>query len=313
MQADLQNEQLEKQQKEKQLSLTQKEKQLQAAQVKALTQEQAISQLNRQRQWIFTIGGFALLVFASLFFLHRSRLRSVQLQSQLIKEKAELEQKESEFQRKVADISLTALRSQMNPHFIFNCLNSIKLYTIQNETTAASEYLTKFSKLIRLVLENSRNERITLTSELKALELYIEMEAMRFKEKLRYTITVADDVETDYIEIPPLLLQPYVENAIWHGLMHKEEGGHIEIAAAINEKASLLEITITDDGIGRAKAAEIKSKTATKHRSYGMKATSDRIALINHVYKAGANVAVHDLVDAEGHPAGTEVTIQIPI
>jgi sensor histidine kinase YesM len=139
------------------------------------------------------------------------------------------------------------------------------------------------------------------------------MEAMRFKEKLRYTITVNDDVETDYIEIPPLLLQPYVENAIWHGLMHKEEGGHIGVAASVNEKASLLEITITDDGIGRTKAAEIKSKAATKHRSYGMKATSDRIALINHVYRVGANVVVHDLVDAEGQPAGTEVTIQIPI
>jgi tetratricopeptide (TPR) repeat protein len=305
-QSDLENEKLVKQQKEK-------ENQLQTVQVKSLTQKNRIIQLNQQRQWIYIIGIFLLLAVGSLYFIYRSRLRSVRLETQLIKEKAEQEKKETEFQHKLADISMSALRSQMNPHFIFNCLNSIKLYTVQNDTAAASEYLTKFSKLIRLVLENSRNERITLTSEIKALELYIQMEAMRFKEKLCYTITVSDDVETDYIEIPPLLLQPYVENAIWHGLMHKEEGGQIAIAVTANEEQSLLAITITDDGIGRAKAAEIKSKTVAKHRSYAMKATSDRIALINHVYKTGANVAVQDLVDAEGQPAGTEVTIQIPI
>ena len=116
------------------------------------------------------------------------------------------QQKEAEFQRNLGDISLTALRSQMNPHFIFNCLNSIKLYTTQNDTVAASEYLTKFSRLIRLVMENSRNDRITLASELNALRLYIEMEAMRFKEKLQYNIHVEKNVETDYIEIPPLLI-----------------------------------------------------------------------------------------------------------
>lgn len=270
-------------------------------------------QLNRQKQWIYSIGGFVLLGLGSLFFIHRIRLQSVRLETQLVKEKAEQEQKESEFQRKVADISLSALRSQMNPHFIFNCLNSIKLYTIENDTAAASEYLTKFSRLIRRVLDNSRNERITLSSELKALELYIEMEAMRFKEKLKYSISVPDDLETEYIEIPPLLLQPYVENAIWHGLMYKEEGGHIDITASMSEDNSVLEITITDDGVGRAKAMEIKSKSTTNHRSYGMKATSDRIAFINQTYKTGATVNIQDLVDVDGKPAGTQVIIQIPV
>jgi sensor histidine kinase YesM len=201
----------------------------------------------------------------------------------------------------------------MNPHFIFNCLNSIKLYTTQNDSVAASEYLTKFSKLIRLILENSRNERITLSSELAALQLYVEMEAMRFKEKLSYSFSVEKNVESDYIEIPPLLLQPYVENAIWHGLMHREEGGHISITVALQEEESILEINIADNGIGRKAATILREKVAGKHRSYGMKATTERIALINQIYKTGANVVVHDLVDEKGQASGTRVCIQIPV
>jgi tetratricopeptide (TPR) repeat protein len=305
-QSDLENEKLVKQQKEK-------ENHLQSAQVKSLTQRNEIIQLNQQRQWIYIAGGFVLLALGSLYFIYHSRLRRVKLEAQLIKEKAEQEKKETEFQQKLADVSMSALRSQMNPHFIFNCLNSIKLYTTQNDSVAASEYLTKFSKLIRLILENSRNERITLSSELAALELYIEMEAMRFKEKLSYSFSVEKNVETDYIEIPPLLLQPYVENAIWHGLMPREEGGHISIIVSINEDESLLEINITDNGIGRKAAAILREKVAGKHRSYGMKATTERIALINQIYKTGANVVVHDLVDEKGQPRGTRVCIEIPV
>ena len=249
----------------------------------------------------------------SLYFIYRSRLRSVRLEAQLIKEKSAQEKKETEFHYKLADISMSALRSQMNPHFIFNCLNSIKLYTTQNDTVAASAYLTKFSKLIRLVLENSRDDRITLSSELAALELYIEMEAMRFKEKLSYSLVVEEEVETDYIEIPPLLLQPYVENAIWHGLMPKEDGGRIDIRVAINQEESLLEISITDNGIGRAAASALNNKIASKHRSYGMKATTERIVLINQLYKTGASVVVRDLVNNNGLATGTQVTLQIPV
>ncbi|MEO6613642.1 MAG: histidine kinase [Chitinophagaceae bacterium] len=306
MQSDLQNEQLIKKQNEK-------ESQLQSVQLKSLTQDKAINKLNQQRQWIYIIAGFILLAMGSLYFIYRSRLRSVRLEAQLVKEKSALEKKETEFQYKLADISMSALRSQMNPHFIFNCLNSIKLYTTQNDTVAASEYLTKFSKLIRLVLENSRNERITLSSELAALELYIEMEAMRFKEKLSYSLVVEENVEASYIEIPPLLLQPYVENAIWHGLMAREEGGQIAITVAIKNDDTLLEIKIADNGIGRAAATLLKNKMGGKHKSYGMKATTERIALINQIYKTGANVFVHDLVDEDGQAAGTEVILQIPV
>ncbi len=180
-------------------------------------------------------------------------------------------------------MELSALRSQMNPHFIFNCLNSIKLYTVENDSFTASEYLTKFSRLIRLVLENSRKDKVELHSELESLRLYIEMEAMRFKEKLQYSIT--ENIDTSYTEIPPLLIQPYVENAIWHGLMHKESGGNLHVVVDKGDADDLIKISITDDGIGRAKAAELKSKSAVKQKSFGMRVTSERIALINQCIK----------------------------
>ena len=139
------------------------------------------------------------------------------------------------------------------------------------------------------------------------------MEAMRFKEKLKYNIKVANDVEVDYIEIPPLLLQPYVENAIWHGLMQKEEGGRIEIGVSMQQGESILIIEIKDNGIGRARSAELMSKTATKHKSYGMKVTSERLALINQVYKTGADATINDLFDVDGNSCGTQVIIKIPV
>ncbi len=312
-QGDLQNEQLQKNEKEKLLTISEKEKQLQQAQLKTFSQEKVLDKFKLQRLWIYSIVILVLLALFSLYFINRNRLKQRRLKIELAQEKIEQEKKEAQFQRSLADVSLTALRSQMNPHFIFNCLNSIKLYTTQNNTEAATEYLSKFSKLIRLVMENSRNDRITLKSELEALRLYIEMEVMRFKEKLAYSINVNNDVETDYIEIPPLLLQPYVENAIWHGLMHKEDGGRIDINVSMQKDESLLEINIIDNGIGRARSAELRSKTATKHKSYGMKVTSERIALINQIYKTGADVCVHDLVDTNGKALGTEVTIKIPV
>ncbi len=312
-QADLQNEQLKRGEKEKQLTISEKEKLLKDAQLKTFSQETRLDKFKLQQQWIYSIGIFILVSLVAFYLIYSNRAREIKLKTEIAKEKIMQEKKEAEFQRSLADISLTALRSQMNPHFIFNCLNSIKLYTTQNNTTAATEYLSKFSKLIRLVMENSRNDRISLRSELDALRLYIEMEVMRFKEKLAYAIQVDNNVEMDYIEIPPLLLQPYVENAIWHGLMHKEEGGKIDINVALQKDGSLLEINIIDDGIGRARSAELRSKTATKHKSYGMKVTSERIALINQIYKTGADVSIHDLVDNNGRPAGTQVTIQIPV
>lgn len=129
-----------------------------------------------------------------------------------------------EYDRRIAETEMKALRAQMNPHFLFNVLNSIKLFMVQNDAQKASIYLTKFSRLIRLILNNSKNKMVCLSDELEALKLYIEMENFRFDNKFDYSIRIDEEIEKDIIKIPPLILQPYVENAIWHGLMHKEDG-----------------------------------------------------------------------------------------
>jgi LytS/YehU family sensor histidine kinase len=162
-----------------------------------------------------------------------------------------------------------------------------------------------------LALENSRSETITLAAELEALELYIEMEAMRFKDKLKYTIDINENVDSEFIEISPLLLQPYVENAIWHGLMHKEEGGYINIHVSLVPQKQILVITIKDNGVGREKSAELKSKTALVQKSFGTKVTRERLDLINQIYKTGASVVTDDVIE-NSVVAGTLVTIKIP-
>ncbi|MCY7356668.1 MAG: histidine kinase [Rudanella sp.] len=239
------------------------------------------------------------------------RTQEIEQQSRLL-EAQHIRLLETEFERKLADTEMTALRAQMNPHFIFNCLNSIKLYTLDNEADKASDYLTKFARLIRLVLENSRSELVPLQNELEALQLYIELEAMRFKQKVQFAINVSPEIDRRYLCIPPLLLQPYVENAIWHGLMHKSEGGMVTVEVS-QPKDNLLHIEITDDGVGRDRAGVLKSKSAGKHKSFGMQVTADRIRMINQLYNIQTQAQVVDLVDSFGEPCGTRVILQIPI
>lgn len=258
------------------------------------------------RYWLIAGLGIVLLIVVALYLNNRRK----QKDNLLLKNEIKLQ--EAEFASKIAETEMTALRAQMNPHFIFNCLNSIKLYTLENDAQTASDYLTKFSRLIRLVLENSRSEKVTLANELETLQLYIEMEAMRFKNKVKYQLEVDDEIDIHYIDIPPLLLQPYIENAIWHGLMHKEEGGTVIIKIDL-EQEHLLQVSIIDDGIGRAAAAELKSKSATKNKSFGLKMTSERIELINQLYKSKTQVQIEDLVDDNGNTKGTKVIVKIPV
>src|SRR5687767_11168076 len=142
---------------------------------------------------------------------------------------------------------MQALRAQMNPHFIFNCLSSINRFILKNETDKASDYLTRFSRLMRLVLINSQKPLIVLEDEVEMLRLYVEMEQLRFKHAFDYSITYTNDIEPANILIPPLLLQPFCENAIWHGLMHKDGHGHLAISFTMNK--SVLQCTISDDGV----------------------------------------------------------------
>ncbi|MCG2615200.1 histidine kinase [Terrimonas sp. NA20] len=276
-----------------------------------LSQSNTLNKLQLRQQWLYSGGALVLLLGLGGFLYYRNRNKQVKLVLQLEKERAEQKQRESEFERKVSDAALHSLRSQMNPHFIFNCLNSIKLYAVENNQEAATSYLGKFSRLMRLVLENSKSDRITLQQEVETLRLYIEMEAMRFKEKLHYKIDLADNMDMDYIEIPPMLIQPYVENAIWHGLMPKEDGGILLVSFRCEENN--LKITVTDNGVGRARAAELKSSSATAHRSFGMSITHERIELINQMHNTNMSVIINDLQDDKGNAAGTEVIIDIPI
>ena len=270
---------------------------------------------------------FALIYRSKLVLIEKNKLQenyNKQLQAALKQRTTELEtqnkvveaqkikQIETAFEQKIAETEMAALRAQMNLHFIFNCLNSIKLYTLENDSQTASEYLTIFSQLIRLVLENSRSEKVTLQKELETLRLYIEREAMRFKDKVKYQINVAPEIDQQYIDIPPLLLQPYVENAIWHGLMHKKNGGNIRVDVSLLTE-HCLQIEITDDGIGRELAAEYKSKSATRQKSFGLKMTSERIDIINQVYKINADVQISDMKDGMNNSMGTKVIIKIPV
>ena len=198
----------------------------------------------------------------------------------------------------------------MNPHFIFNCLNSINSFVIDQKHEIASDYLIKFSKLIRLILDNSRSETISIDKELETLKLYVLLESTRFDNKFKCVYYIAEDVNINSIMIPPMLLQPFVENAIWHGLMQKEGEGTITIEIKKKDEDFLV-ISITDNGIGREKAAELKSKSAT-HSSHGLKVTSQRIDMMNKPNSTGAQVKIIDLRDDQGNATGTKVEMIIP-
>ncbi len=225
------------------------------------------------------------------------------------KKREEKEQLRVEYERKIAAVEMNALRAQMNPHFIFNSLNSINTFILKNDTENATEYLHKFSTLVRLILDNSRNEWILLENELKALELYIELEALRFENVFDYTIKLGPGIKTSSVWIPPLIIQPYAENAIRHGLVSRDKpGGHLAID--VWKENGELKIQVTDNGIGRAAAGKIKKQINKLHLpSHGMKITAERLDIVNDVYDVNAKVEVTDL----NEPGNTGTRVQITI
>jgi LytS/YehU family sensor histidine kinase len=195
----------------------------------------------------------------------------------------------------------------MNPHFVFNCLSSINRFILVNQPDEASAYLTKFSRLIRLILDNSRTETVPLNKELEALQLYVEMEQMRFTDHFEYRLEVTDGVQTEHVEVPPLLIQPFVENAIWHGLMHKKAPGLLQVRVFYEGKKLCVEVE--DNGIGRQRAMELKSRSATVNKSLGMRVTAERLEVINQLYGTNAEVTTVDLKDENGEAIGTRVRV----
>lgn len=227
-------------------------------------------------------------------------------------EKRNAETMLTETKQKMAEAEMQALRAQMNPHFIFNCLNSINRYIVKSDQATASLYLTRFAKLIRLILDNSHSKNVVLSNELESLRLYIEMESLRFDNKFTYEIKVDKQVSADTIEVPPLIIQPYIENAIWHGLLHKPAAGNLNIYIS-QPLPNMLQCIIEDNGIGRGKAAELKSKSATKKKSLGMELTENRLLLLNQYASVHSSVQIEDLKNGNGEATGTRVILQIPV
>ncbi len=203
-----------------------------------------------------------------------------------------------------------SLRQQMNPHFIFNTLNSIQLFILEKDSISSHKYLTKFARLMRITLDNSQESTIPLQKELEALTLYLELESLRLEGKFTYSIEITDNQVLEQ-KVPTLLIQPFVENAIWHGIMLKEsQNGFVNVT--ISRTNETITCTIEDNGIGREKAMALKAQKETEHKSLGYKITSQRIELLNTLYKDKFNIQYFDLCDTNGAPSGTKVQIQIP-
>jgi tetratricopeptide (TPR) repeat protein len=276
-----------------------------SSQIELLNKEKQITAQNlkktRYLRNILAIAVIFIIVLGVIIFWNISLKRK--------NEKLRNESSKAEWQKAASDLEMQALRAQMNPHFIFNCLSSINRFILKNEPDLASDYLTKFSRLIRMVLINSEKSLILLEEEMEMLRLYLEMEKLRFKDKLTYSFTYAAEVKPHEITVPPMLLQPFCENAIWHGLMHKNGPGHLAVVfRMIND---VLLCTITDNGIGRKKAAQIKPHSAEHAKSLGLKLTAERLSLFNDDNLVTTSLAIDDVVDENGEVSGTQVQLSI--
>ena len=217
--------------------------------------------------------------------------------------------KKESFNRTVEQVNNKALRSQMNPHFIFNSLNSIQNFINANDSENANEYLIKFAKLVRMILENSREQEIELSKDLKALEIYMQLESLRLKHGFDYKINIDSNIDADNVLVPPLIIQPFVENAIWHGLQHKSERGKIEIN--ISQKNNELLCIIEDNGLGRKAALKIANQLSPeKRKSLGMQITAERISLYNNIKNVKAFFEVEDIVS--DNQTGVRVKLHLP-
>lgn len=205
-------------------------------------------------------------------------------------------------------LALKTLRTQMNPHFIFNALNSVNSFIASNDERTANRYLTDFSLLMRAVLENSENDFIPLEKEIELLELYTKLEHFRFKNKFDYNITVDKNVVVNDFVIPPMLLQPYVENAVWHGLRYKKTKGHLNITI-VQTASDEIKITISDDGIGRENSKALKTEHQQKQNSKGLGNIKKRVLILNSMYKDKVDVFIDDL--QKGVDPGTKVEVTL--
>ncbi len=263
-------------------------------QIKVLAKQNEIATLNLTKNrniWLTTLITLTLLGFV-LYFLYRQRLLKNE--------------------KRILTLEQDLLRIQMNPHFIFNALNSIKHYIINNEKKNAVHYLNKFSKLIRKILDASSVKETSLAEELETMDLYMSIENIRFSNEIKHETIVKPSIKLDTIKVPPLVLQPFLENAIWHGLSSKK--GSKEIVISVNQPTNeFIEICIEDNGIGRKESARIKAQKKIHRKSIGIHLTKERLRNFVKNLEHSFSLTYEDLSDIENNPTGTKLTLQIPL
>lgn len=299
--------------KEKQNSIaeisTKYETEKKEAQIKALSQQKKIADLESQKQKSITIAItlflLSLLIIGYLLF---KRYKANQ-KNELLKVSLEETEKTLKAEKKAAESELKALKSQMNPHFIFNALNSIQEQFMFGDKLLANEQMGNFTTLTRQILTVSGKKKISLATEVDILTKYLELEKMRFDSDFTYHIKIAENIDDEYTELPPMLIQPFVENSIKHGLLHKKGLKELHLTFALNDDETFLICTIQDNGIGRAQSKAIQQKN--KHNSFSTSAIAQRLELLY----GGANMEnllqYKDLTDENGNPTGTVAILQI--
>lgn len=254
----------------------------------------------RSNSFLLLLAGLAM---GTGFLLYQRRERRYREKFAFLEEKVRLE-------KELSHSVLTAIRSQMNPHFFYNALNSIQAFLYTDNRRKASTYLSKFSRLTRMILEMSGSERIRLQDEIEALTLYLELEKMRFDEALEFSIHCDAAVDQEWIQIPPMLIQPYVENAVKHGLLHQQGEKHLAISFSLLDE--MLQVTIDDNGIGRKASATMRAQQPY-HEAYATGANLKRLELLHQHLPNSKPVQFTDKYHSDGRPAGTRVILQIPI
>lgn len=255
------------------------------------------------KRWWFLLLSF-LVIAASAYAYYKYQISLLFKQVKLLREKVQLEQN-------LSKSILKSIKSQMNPHFFYNALNTIQAYIFTNDKEKANNYLAKFSKLTRLILEQSEKETISLAEEIDALTLYLELEKMRFVDGFEYTIELKNCSNKENIEFPPMIIQPYVENAVKHGLLHKEQDRKLSIV--FEENKHHLIVTIEDNGIGRKRSEELNKIKKEKYQSFSSQANEKRLEILNKGKLNKVGVDIIDKMNTDESSLGTKVILSIPI
>ena len=259
-----------------------------------------VDKLIWEKGWFRVLFIFAIAL--AIMFVFNYRVRRIRKK----------ESEKSETVRKIAELEQMALRSQMNPHFIFNCLNSIQEYVLYKDVLGVNEFITKFSNLIRKTLHISNQPFISLEEEIEYISTYLDLEKKRFENKFIYEIAIGEEVDIYRCVIPPMILQPYLENAIRHGIgLRPDKSGRISVRMSYGEGALIC--VVEDNGIGRKQAAKFKSVNAINYQSFGMRLVERRLAMLNQDGKGGVVITIDDLEDGSGRALGTRITLQFPL